>query len=96
MNGKPEGDPAKLPSVRTRLASLDQPPLRFPAGSDAVATVETKANDLLAQAHAYRELPGNPGLAEASDTPKQSRLNRLRLAFTDGVADHGCITRRST
>lgn len=30
-------------------ASLAEPPLRFPAGADAVATVEKKAHDLLAQ-----------------------------------------------
>jgi hypothetical protein len=34
-------------------------PLRFAAGADAIATVEQKAKDLLAQADAYRELSSN-------------------------------------
>ena len=39
--------------------SQDEPPLRWVAGADAVATVEQKAKDLLAQADAYRELSSN-------------------------------------
>jgi hypothetical protein len=38
------------------IAAEQPPPLRFVAGSDAVATVEQKANDLLAQVAAYRDL----------------------------------------
>ena len=56
MNGKQGGDPAKLAQALVQLASLDEPPLRFAAGADAVEAVETKANDLLAQVDAYREL----------------------------------------
>jgi NAD(P)-dependent dehydrogenase (short-subunit alcohol dehydrogenase family) len=56
MNGQQGGDPAKLAKALIQLASQDQPPLRFVAGADAIATVEHKANDLLAQADAYREL----------------------------------------
>jgi NAD(P)-dependent dehydrogenase (short-subunit alcohol dehydrogenase family) len=59
MHGKQQGDPAKLAKALVRLVSLAQPPPRFAAGADAVATVEKKANDLLAQADAYRELSGN-------------------------------------
>ncbi|HEV3156751.1 MAG TPA: SDR family oxidoreductase [Candidatus Baltobacteraceae bacterium] len=62
MNGKQGGDPAKLANALVRLASQDQPPLRFAAGADAVATVEKKANDLLAQADAHRELSSNLAL----------------------------------
>ena len=36
--------------------SQDEPPLRWAAGADAVAAVEQKARDLLAQADAHREL----------------------------------------
>ena len=36
--------------------ALDQPPQRWVAGADAVAGVEQKAHDLLAQADAHREL----------------------------------------
>ena len=56
MNGQQGGDPAKLANALVRLASQDEPPLRFPAGADAVAVFEKKANDLLAQANADRDL----------------------------------------
>jgi NAD(P)-dependent dehydrogenase (short-subunit alcohol dehydrogenase family) len=56
MNGQQGGDPAKLAGALIRLAGLEEPPLRFPAGADAVAAVEQKAQTLLAQADAYREL----------------------------------------
>ncbi len=59
MNGQQAGDPAKLATALVRLASQDTPPLRFAAGADAIATVEQKAKDLLAQADAYRELSSN-------------------------------------
>jgi NAD(P)-dependent dehydrogenase (short-subunit alcohol dehydrogenase family) len=56
MNGLQGGDPAKLADALITLASLEEPPLRFAAGADAVATLEHKGRDLLAQAHAHREL----------------------------------------
>jgi NAD(P)-dependent dehydrogenase (short-subunit alcohol dehydrogenase family) len=59
MNGQQGGDPAKLAKALVQLASQDEPPLRFVAGADAIATVEQKAKDLLAQADAYRELSSN-------------------------------------
>jgi NAD(P)-dependent dehydrogenase (short-subunit alcohol dehydrogenase family) len=59
MNGQQGGDPAKLAKALVQLASRDEPPLRWVAGADAIATVEQKANDLLAQADAYRELSSN-------------------------------------
>jgi NAD(P)-dependent dehydrogenase (short-subunit alcohol dehydrogenase family) len=59
MNGKQVGDPAKLAYALVQLASQDEPPLRFAAGADAIATVEQKAKDLLAQADAYRALSSN-------------------------------------
>jgi NAD(P)-dependent dehydrogenase (short-subunit alcohol dehydrogenase family) len=59
MNGQQGGDPAKLANALVQLAGQDEPPLRWVAGADAVATVEQKANDLLAQADAYRELSSN-------------------------------------
>jgi NAD(P)-dependent dehydrogenase (short-subunit alcohol dehydrogenase family) len=59
MNGQQGGDPAKLASALVQLAGQDEPPLRFVAGADAIATVENKAKDLLAQAGAYRELSSN-------------------------------------
>jgi NAD(P)-dependent dehydrogenase (short-subunit alcohol dehydrogenase family) len=56
MNGKQGGDPAKLAAALLTIAGLEQPPLRWLAGADAIGTAEQKANDLLAQADAYREL----------------------------------------
>jgi NAD(P)-dependent dehydrogenase (short-subunit alcohol dehydrogenase family) len=56
MNGLQGGDPARLATALIQLASQDEPPLRWPAGADAIRTFEQKAKDLLAQADAYREL----------------------------------------
>jgi len=56
MDGKQSGDPAKLADALVSLASNEKPPLRFAAGADAVELFETKAQTLLAQAHAHREL----------------------------------------
>jgi len=59
MDGKQGGDPAKLAAALVQLAALDQPPLRFAAGADAVTTFEHKARELLAQADAHRDLSGS-------------------------------------
>jgi NAD(P)-dependent dehydrogenase (short-subunit alcohol dehydrogenase family) len=56
MNGLQGGDPAKLAKALIQLASQDEPPLRWPAGADAVEAFERKAQLLLTQADAYREL----------------------------------------
>lgn len=56
MNGLQGGDPAKLAAALVQLASKAQPPLRWPAGADAVETFEKKAKELLAQADAHRGL----------------------------------------
>jgi NAD(P)-dependent dehydrogenase (short-subunit alcohol dehydrogenase family) len=56
MDGKQGGDPAKLAEALVSLVGLKDPPARFAAGADAVQTFEAKANTLLAQAHAHREL----------------------------------------
>jgi NAD(P)-dependent dehydrogenase (short-subunit alcohol dehydrogenase family) len=59
MNGQQAGDPAKLAAVLVTITELDDPPQRFVAGADAVAAVEQKAHDLLAQIDAYRDLSAN-------------------------------------
>jgi NAD(P)-dependent dehydrogenase (short-subunit alcohol dehydrogenase family) len=59
MNGQQGGDPAKLAQALIGLATSDQPPVRWVAGADAVAGVEQKAKDLLAQVDAYRGLSSN-------------------------------------
>ena len=59
MNGRQGGDPAKLADALVHLAARDEPPLRFPAGADAVATFENRAKLLLELADANRELSSN-------------------------------------
>ena len=59
MNGRQGGDPAKLADALVQLATQDEPPRRFAAGADAIATVEQKAKDLLDQANAHRQLSSN-------------------------------------
>ncbi|HET9674843.1 MAG TPA: SDR family NAD(P)-dependent oxidoreductase [Gaiellaceae bacterium] len=56
MSGKQGGDPAKLAKALITVVDQEQPPRRWVAGADAVATVEQKANELLAQVDAYRAL----------------------------------------
>jgi NAD(P)-dependent dehydrogenase (short-subunit alcohol dehydrogenase family) len=56
MNGQQGGDPAKLARALVQLADSDEPPLRWAAGADAVAAFEQKAQQLLAQADAHRDL----------------------------------------
>jgi len=56
MDGKQGGDPAKLAGALVKLVALPEPPARFAAGVDAVRTFQTKANMLLAQSDAHREL----------------------------------------
>jgi len=65
MNGLQGGDPAKLANALVQLASQAEPPVRFVAGADAIATVEQKAKDLLTQADAYRELSSDLAHADA-------------------------------
>jgi len=46
-------------ALRRVIDAMEQPPLRFAAGADAVGAVEGKAHELLAQANAHRELSSN-------------------------------------
>ena len=59
MNGQQPGDPAKLAEALLTVTDMEQPPQRWIAGADAVAAIEQKARDLLAQANAHRELSSN-------------------------------------
>jgi NAD(P)-dependent dehydrogenase (short-subunit alcohol dehydrogenase family) len=65
MNGQQGGDPAKLANALVQLASQDEPPPRWAAGADAIAAIEQKARDLLAQADAYRDLSTSLAIEEA-------------------------------
>ena len=59
MNGLQGGDPAKLAVALVQLAELDELPLRFAAGADAVGVFEARAKELQVQADAHRELSSN-------------------------------------
>src|SRR3954462_9896553 len=63
MSGLQGGDPAKLAKALIQLAGEAEPPLRWPAGADAVEAFEQKARALLAQANAHRELSSSLGHA---------------------------------
>ncbi|WP_030387754.1 SDR family oxidoreductase [Streptomyces sp. NRRL S-241] len=59
MNGQQPGDPAKLARALLTIADQKKPLLRFVAGADAIEAVKAKAQELLDQAEASRELGGN-------------------------------------
>jgi NAD(P)-dependent dehydrogenase (short-subunit alcohol dehydrogenase family) len=59
MNGRQGGDPAKLADALVQLTAQEEPPLRFPAGADAVNTFKNRAKLLLEQADAHRDLSSN-------------------------------------
>jgi NAD(P)-dependent dehydrogenase (short-subunit alcohol dehydrogenase family) len=71
MDGQQGGDPAKLARALVQLAGSAEPPLRWAAGADAVGTFEQKAQLLLAQADAHRELSSS--LAHDDVVPAPSR-----------------------
>ena len=74
MNGKQTNDPAKLAAALVTVADLDDPPLRWVAGADAVETVEQKARELLAQADAYRALSSSLAHDDVPAYPDRRRL----------------------
>ena len=64
MSGKQKNGPAKLAKALVTVVDQEQPPLRWVAGADAIATVEQKANELLAQVDAYRDLSSSLAVDE--------------------------------
>src|SRR5215204_3369281 len=66
MNGQQGGDPAKLARALVQLTDSDEPPLRWAAGADAVASFEAKAQQLLDQADAHRDLSSSLAHDDAS------------------------------
>jgi NAD(P)-dependent dehydrogenase (short-subunit alcohol dehydrogenase family) len=66
MNGQQAGDPAKLARALITIASQEQPPRRFIAGADAIGIAEQKAQDLLEQANAFRDLSTSLARDEAT------------------------------
>jgi NAD(P)-dependent dehydrogenase (short-subunit alcohol dehydrogenase family) len=56
QNGRQMGDPAKLARALLAIADEEQPPRRFIAGADAIATAEQQIATLRQQIDAHREL----------------------------------------
>jgi NAD(P)-dependent dehydrogenase (short-subunit alcohol dehydrogenase family) len=67
-NGQQTGDPAKLAKALITIAGEAQPPLRFLAGADAVATAEQVAATLVQQTNAYHELSAAMAFDQPGDT----------------------------
>lgn len=65
MNGKQSGDPAKLARALVTIAEQEEPPQRFIAGADAIATAEQKIAALQQQINAHRELSTSLALDDA-------------------------------
>jgi NAD(P)-dependent dehydrogenase (short-subunit alcohol dehydrogenase family) len=65
MSGLQGGNPAKLANALVQLAGQAEPPLRWPAGADAVEAFEQKARALVEQANAHRELSSSLGHGDA-------------------------------
>jgi NAD(P)-dependent dehydrogenase (short-subunit alcohol dehydrogenase family) len=64
MSGNQTNDPAKLAKALLTVVDQERPPLRWVAGADAVAVVEQKASELLAQVDAYRYLSSSLAVDE--------------------------------
>lgn len=89
------GDPAKLAKALVTLATMPQPPLRMPFGSDTVAVIEAKNAAVAAELAKWRTLAGQhrlrqpmtqePGVARTR-SPKRTNL----VGMTSG--DRGTTT----
>jgi NAD(P)-dependent dehydrogenase (short-subunit alcohol dehydrogenase family) len=64
QNGQQTGDPAKLAQALLRIAEEQQPPRRFIAGADAIATAEQVIATLQQETDAFRELSNSLALDE--------------------------------
>jgi NAD(P)-dependent dehydrogenase (short-subunit alcohol dehydrogenase family) len=66
MNGNQVGDPVKLAQALLTITELDQPPLRFIAGADAIAAAEQKLAEREKQIDAHRELSSSLAFDEVT------------------------------
>lgn len=64
MNGKQGGDPVKLAAALIKIANEKEPPKRWLAGEDAIATAEQKLIDFQKQINAYRDLSSSLAIDE--------------------------------
>jgi NAD(P)-dependent dehydrogenase (short-subunit alcohol dehydrogenase family) len=62
MNGNQVGDPAKLAQALLTITEMEQPPLRFIAGADAIAVAEQKLAERQQQIDAFPDLSTSLGL----------------------------------
>ena len=68
QNGRQTGDPAKLAQALLTIADEDQPPRRFIAGADAIATAEQQIATLQQQIDAHRELSSSLAVEDDAAT----------------------------
>jgi len=61
QNGLQAGNPDKLALALIKIANQEEPPRRFIAGADAIATAEQKVAELQKEINAYRELSVSMG-----------------------------------
>jgi NAD(P)-dependent dehydrogenase (short-subunit alcohol dehydrogenase family) len=67
QNGLQGGDPAKLARALMTIIDQEQPPLRFIAGADAIATAEQVVSTLQQQIDAFRGLSSLLAFDDVSD-----------------------------
>jgi NAD(P)-dependent dehydrogenase (short-subunit alcohol dehydrogenase family) len=79
MSGLQGGDPAKLAKALVQLTSQPEPPLRWPAGADAVATFEEKARELCL-----------PKPTPTASCPRLSGTTRRSECSENRTHDHPC------
>ena len=65
QNGQQSGDPDKLAQALITIANEAQPPRRFIAGADAIATAEQVIATLQAETNAYRKLSSSLAINDA-------------------------------
>jgi hypothetical protein len=98
------GDPARLARALIRLATSEQPPVRWVAGADAVADVEQNAENPLTQVDAHRDLSSSLAHHDAWDHPGRLGTPGDRLVRTGSGrqtparigSDHGQGSMRSS
>ena len=66
MNGNQVGDPAKLAQALLMITEIQQPPLRFIAGADALAAAEEKLAERDEQIDAFRKMSSSLAFADAN------------------------------
>jgi NAD(P)-dependent dehydrogenase (short-subunit alcohol dehydrogenase family) len=66
QNGQQQGDPAKLAQALLSVTDSEQPPRRFIAGADAIATAEQVVATLQQEIDAFRDLSTSLALEEVA------------------------------